>query len=133
VDILGSEMTASTQAVMTILRAAGMDSVMFDPHVIANAASASIDMIESKVNSAMDVFKPILKWIKIIIGTIIALIILSLIIFILIKIKSCRDKERAEVILKQMLPLTDKSKNQRVRYTVGKNEEEAIAIEDTPP
>ena len=94
--------------VLTILRVTGTDVVTFDPDTIKNAAVQTAYMIKSTVVKTLANFHPIVKWINIIIITGIAILCFTVVIFIITKICSYRNRKKTNKMINRMIDSSKK-------------------------
>lgn len=113
IDILGDTISASTQAILNILRAAGTDFVTYDPHILQNAASSAVHMVEDTVMSVVQSVNPFFTWIKIIIGISVSVIVFIAIFIIILRIRAMVNENKTDEILRHMkegftdIPMTE--------------------------
>ncbi len=116
VDLLGDMSTEMTQMIMTLLRVTGTDIVTFDPDTIRAAATMTVETMTTAVEKTLSHISPILKWINIIIITSVGLLCFGVVAFILLKLRSCKDRSRTDETINRMLNFT------RNRLVTMKNE-----------
>ena len=106
VDLLSDMSTETTQMIMTLLRVTGTDVVTFDPDTIREAATMTVETMRTAVEKTLSHISPILRWLNIIIITSVGVVCFGIVAFILLKLRSCRDRSRTDETIKKMLNFT---------------------------
>ena len=106
IDVLGDISTSLTNSILTILRSSGADIVAFDPATIRDAAIKTAEMVENTVKTVVSGISPFLRWLNIIILSAIAMLVIGIAIFILIRIKNQMDKKKTDEMIENMLNIT---------------------------
>ena len=108
IDLLGDMSTETTQMIMTLLRVTGTDVVTFDPDTIRAAATMTVETTRTAVEKTLSHFSPILRWLNIIIITSVSVVCFGIVAFILLKLRSCRERSRTDETINKMLNFTHK-------------------------
>ena len=106
VDLLSDMSTETTQMIMTLLRVTGTDVVTFDPDTIREAATMTVETMRTAVEKTLSHISPILRWLNIIIITSVSVVCFGIVAFILLKLRSCRDRSRTDETINKMLNFT---------------------------
>ena len=106
VDLLSDMSTETTQMIMTLLRVTGTDVVTFDPDTIREAATMTVKTMRTAVETTLSHISPILRWLNIIIITSVSVVCFGIVAFILLKLRSCRDRSRTDETINKMLNFT---------------------------